>query len=293
MNPAERRHCGRCRDLCGSDPSYDRRRKRRCLARSVEIAEPQRLAGHRCAAIDPGVRIRASVSIEGFAQARYVENRVAMKDWDFLGREIARKQQAIAGTRGAEKENHAPTSRHIARLHQLRRLRLEHAMQTMAKMIARHCVGSGVSKVSIGWPKNILRGVTYGVSIWSRRSQKFWSFGRGSSGMQHALEAVGIQSERVSERGSSSTCCDGGSKQVMRKPRWLIRCNDCRQTLQAEQSGGRTILKAQTPGLCWAGAEAAPLTETRRWTRQCWALRSANPRQQVGIDLPEFLNAAS
>ena len=217
----------------------------------------------------------------------------AMKDWDFLGREIAREQQAIAGTRGKEKANHAPTSRNIARLHQRRRLRLEHATQTMAKTIAQHCVENGVTKVYIGWPKNILRDVKYGWSIWSGRSHNFWSFDRVSSCMQHALEAVGIQSERVGERGSSSSCCYCGSKQVMRSPRWFIRCKDCGQTLHSDQSGSRVILKTQTPSVCWAGAEAAPLTETRRWTRHCWALRSANPRRQLGNDLPEFLTAAS
>ncbi len=165
-----------------------------------------------------------------------------MKDRDFLGRDIAREQQAIASTRGKEKENRAPSSRSIARLHQLRRLRLEHAMQSMAKTIAQHCLENGVSKVYIGWPKNILWDVTYGVSIRSGRIHNFWWFDRVSTCMRRALEAIGIPSERVSEGGSSSRCCYCGSQQVMRNPRWLIRCQDCGQTLHSDQSGSRIIL---------------------------------------------------
>ncbi len=120
----------------------------------------------------------------------------------------------------------------------------------------------------------------------------FGSFDRVSSRMQHALEVVGIPSERVGGHGSSSNCCYCGSQRVMRNPRWFIHCQDCGQTLHSDEGGSRVILETQTPSVCWAGAEAARLTETRRWTRYCWALRSANPRQQVGDDLPEFLKAS-
>jgi transposase len=235
-----------------AEVTFDRVRKRWYFAWSVETADQKAPSGDRCAAVDLGVRLGASLSIEGLPQALHFENREALKDWDFIGREIAREQQAIAA----------------------------------------HCRLHSVSKVYLGHPKWILRDVRYGSSTWAGRIHGFWSFDQVLTRIASALEAVGIASGRVGERGSSSTCCFCGSTSVVRNPRWSIRCKDCESKVHSDQAGSRFILKSQKPSVSWAGAEAAPLTETLRWTRHRWDPRSANPGRLASDGVPEFLQAA-
>ena len=258
---------------------------------SVEVAAPKPVPGERVAAVDLGVRISASLSIEGVAQALHFEDREGLKDWDHLGREIAREQSCIAGTRGVVREDRAPSSLAIARLHQLRRLRLEHAIRTMANRIAETCRESGVSRVFLGHPKGILRDVSYGSSQWAGSIHNFCSFGRALSILECALESVGIAAQRVGERGSSSHCPACGSAEVTRSPKWRLRCKSCGTSLHSDQAGSRNIARQNKLSVCWDGLEASPRTVTLRWCRHRWGQRSANPRP-LPLGHREFLLAA-
>lgn len=122
-------------------------RRRWYLTWSVKVVPPRQIEGGSSAAIDLGVRIGGSLSIAGIEQALHFDNKALLAEWDYLGREIAREQEAIAGTRGKVREDRAPSSRGIRRLHQKRRLRLEHAIRCFAKAIAEHCFAHGVSMV--------------------------------------------------------------------------------------------------------------------------------------------------
>jgi transposase len=269
----------------------DRVRRRWSMRISVKAETAKPVADGRGAAVDLGVRISASVSIEGVAQALHFEGREALKDWDFLGREIAREQACIAHSRGkADDTWRAPSSRQISRLYRKRKGRLRHAMLCMAKAIAETCRAEGVSHVFLGWPKDILRDVKYGSSEWAGRIHSFWSFDQALDLIENALTKVGSTSERVGERGSSSTCPSCGSQHVSRSPRWRLRCRDCAESIHSDQAGSRNILKFQTPSISWAGAEAAPRTVTQRWSRHRWDRRSANPRRMARSH-PEFLAA--
>jgi hypothetical protein len=52
---------------------------------------------NRGAAIDLGVRVAASLSIEGVGQARHFAAREMLKDWNYWGRRIAQHMQELAG----------------------------------------------------------------------------------------------------------------------------------------------------------------------------------------------------
>ncbi len=132
------------------------------------------MAAGKDAAVDLGVRISASLSIEGVPQALHFEGRELLKDWDALGREIAREQHAIAGTRGGDAEK-CPHSRAISRLYQKRRLRLEHGWKGIAKTVAETCVEHGVGTVHLGYPS------TSGVTETMARSGTAASMVSGAS----------------------------------------------------------------------------------------------------------------
>lgn len=266
----------------------DRVRRRWYLTWAVTTKAPKPAGTDRAAAVDLGVRIAASLSIEGIAQAMHFESAEMLGDWDHLGREIAREQAAIAGTRGQDPEK-CPSSRAISRLYQKRRLRLEHAWKALAKRVAAACRDARVATVYLGHPKHIRRDRDYG-SKWNDRIHGFWGFDKALAVLESALSTLGIQAVRVGERGSSSHCPSCGSAEVVRHPRWRLRCTACDENIHSDQAGSRNILKAQKPSVSWAGAKAAPRTATQRWTRHRWDLRSANPKGQ--LQLPEFLKAA-
>jgi putative transposase len=269
---------------------YDRIRRRWHMAITVKTTPTPQREPQKIAAIDLGVRITASLSIEGVGQALHFDGRELLKDFDALGRQIALEQNALAGTRGDTDETRAPHSRAVSLLYRKRTQRLEHGLKTMAKAIAEHCADNDIDLVYVGWPKGILRDVKYGSSLWAGRTHNFWSFAKTIAILKSALAEVEIQCIEVGERGSSSTCHDCGSPNVSRHPRWRLTCRDCGETIHADQTGSRNIAKFQKPSIRWAGAEAAPRTATHRWSRHLWALRSANPKWRANA--PEFPQAA-
>ena len=281
-----------------AEVTWDKVRRRWYMAWSVTVEDLKPREGGLRAAIDLGVRISVSLSVEGQPQALHFEAREALKDWDWLGREIAKEQAHIAGTRGPAREDRAPSSRAIARLHQLRRLRVEHAMRCMAKRIAEECDHLGVTQVFMGWPKNILRDVKYGSSAWAGRIHAFWSFDKVLGYLAAALGNFGIAAARVGERGSSSTCPTCNSGEVVRNPRWSLRCRSCGERMHSDQAGSRNILRQQVadagfgevPGADRDGLEASPRTVTLRWDTHLWRERFVNPGREGS--LPEFSKAA-
>jgi transposase len=279
------RHLGK---MGRAELAWDKTRKRWYFSITVTKDAVQPVPEGKSAALDLGVRILASLSIEGKAQALHFEGREVMKDWDYLGFQIAKEQEAISGTRGKPGQK-APSSRNISRLHQKRRLRVEHAIKVIAKEVAEVCLANGVSTVYLGWPKNILRDVKYGNSRWAERIHGFWAFDKALRLFENALAMVGIQTVRSGERGSSSTCPCCGSTEVIRHPRWLLRCKTCGETIHSDQAGSRNILSFNKPSVSWAGLEASPRTETRRWSRHQWDVRFANPRQAISL---KFLQVA-
>jgi transposase len=268
---------------------WDQVRRRWYFSWFVTAADKP-VPGDLSAAVDLGVRILDSLSIEGRSQALHFDGRDVLKDWDFFGREIAREQAFIANSRGGDPEK-CPSSRAISRLHRKRKGRLEHALRAIAKEVAATCAAAGVGTVYLGWPKDIRRDRDYG-SKWNGRIHNFWSFDRALKILECALRAVGILPVRVGERGTSSSCPTCSSQNVVRHPRWVLRCRDCGEVIHSDQAGSRNILRQNKPSVCWDGAEAAPRTVTRRWTLHRWENRSANPKRFVGNDVPEFLKVA-
>ena len=242
---------------------WDKARQRWYLHYAVEVVDKVISGSGRAAGIDLGVRLAASLSIEGVDQARHFSAREMLKDWDYWGRQIAQHMQELCS-------RSKKTSHKLSQLYALRAARWRHAWQAIAREIARTCRRQCVGVVYLGWPKGILRDVKHYSTKWAGRIHNFWGFDAASTILQAALERQGILVKRVGERGSSSTCPSCDSKDVTRYPRHVLSCKTCGLRLHSDQAGSRNILKFNKPGLSWDGAKAALKPDTRRWNQQCW-----------------------
>ena len=269
--------------------NFDKLRRRWYFRWTVEVASVE-ATGTKCAAVDLGVRILASLSIEGNPQALHFSNREVMKDWDYWGRQIASEQSRLTKGCQPKAKEKAPTSRKLSVAHARRKDRQVHAVRCAAKSIAEICREQGVGTVYVGHPKGILRDKCYGSSKWAGRIHGFWAFARTLSILENALSKVGIAMVKVGERGSSSTCPTCGSACVVRHPRWSLSCKDCQERIHSDQAGSRNILKFQKPSVRWDGVEATPRTRSTSWNQFHWVDRVVNPGW--GRVLPEFSKAA-
>lgn len=222
----------------------------------------------RAAAIDLGLRISASLTIEGQGAAHHFAGRELMKDYQYWTRRIAEHQQGLAA-RGLL------SSRRLIRLYATRSRRLEHGLRSIAKAIAGLCRASGVKVVYIGWPKGIRDDVKV-CKDWRGRIHNYWSFGIFSGYITGALTKHRIVSRRVGERGTSSTCpwTENAEHKLVRFPRWKLSCRDCGQSMHSDAAGSANILAFQKPGTDRDGVKATPALRTHEWNKHSWAIRA-------------------
>ena len=241
---------------------WDKARQRWYVKYAVEVPDKVIVGSNRGAAIDLGVRIAASLSIEGVAQARHFSAREMLKDWDYWGRRIAHHMQELAG-RGKK------ASHRLSLLYAQRAAHWRHAWQALAREVATTCRRQCLGTVYLGWPKGILEGKVYSAK-WAGRIHNFWGFDAASRILQTALERQGILVKRVGERGSSSTCPSCGSKDVLRKPRHVLACRDCVCRIHSDQAGSRNILSFNHPESSWDAVKTTVKPDTQRWNKQRW-----------------------
>ncbi|MBK5935530.1 hypothetical protein CCR81_01690 [Halorhodospira halophila] len=264
-----------------AEMAYDPGRGRWYFRYTVDQPDNALKPRSREAAIDLGVRVAASVSIDGVGASVHFIGREMLKDWDYWGRQIAAHQQELAHRPKAER-----TSKRLRRMYQRRSTRLEHAWEAKAAQIVRTLAAHQVGTVYVGWPKDIRRDKSYGAT-WNGRIHNFWGFSRVLHILEKHCARAGIQMVRSGERGSSSTCPECGSRNVKRHPRHVLSCRDCSLRIHSDQAGSRNILRMnapacsfpKTPGSIRDGAEAAPGPEVRQWTKHCW-VDARNPLGQ-------------
>jgi len=219
------------------------------------------------AAIDLGLRITASLTIEGQGKAHHFAGRELMKDYQYWIRRIAEHQQELA-CRGMY------SSRRLSKLYATRGRRLEHGLRSIAKAIAGLCRASGVKVVYIGWPKGIGDDVKV-CRDWRGRIHNYWSFGILSDYLASALTKQRIHTMRVGERGTSSTCpwtLDPEHK-VVRHPRSTLACRQCGKSMHSDAAGSATLLAFQKPGAVRDGVKATPALRTHEWDKHSWQMR--------------------
>lgn len=253
----------------------------RCWRATVSVDTQERVFKKegRAAAIDLGLRVTASLSIEGQADAHHFRGREMMKDYQYWTRQIAQHQQQLS-QRGLK------TSRRLLQMYETRRRRLEHALRATAKAIAGLCRTSKVYLVFIGWPKGIRDDVKVRKD-WRGRLHNYWNFNRFGQILRDALERHGVLGTLVGERGTSSTCpwTLDKSHKLVRSPRSKLTCKDCGLAMHSDAAGSSNILAFNKPGIIRDGAKAAPTPRTHAWNGHVWTLRQNRSRA------PELLAA--
>lgn len=253
---------------------FDRGRRRWYFRWAVAVAKPKDWPWQRAAGIDLGVRVLASVSVEGDPVAKNYSGREVLRDWDYWGRRIAEHQRELAhrGKKGSAR---------LSRLHQKRRGRLVHAWEAAGRRIVGHLERERVGVVYIGHPKHIRRDRTYS-GVWSGRIHNFWSFHLAISILKKHLARAGIRTVVVGERETSTTCPECGSQEVIRSPRTWLSCRACGLRIHSDQAASRNLINQNRPSACWDGLEASPRTETQRWTKHYW-VDSVNQSGSVAL----------
>jgi transposase len=227
------------------------------------------------------VRTLLSFSIEGETMAHHFSGREPLKDFDYLGRQIAAEQERLTAI-GKK------SSMRLSQLHRDRRVRIEHLWRAIAKRLVSLCRRHRIGNVALGWPKDILRAKRYGSGTWAERIHNFWSFDIALNILIGSLRRAGINAIRVGERGSSSTCIhddpNNRTHHVVRSPRAWITCKTCALRLHSDQVGSRNIARFSNPNVRWDRPEAGPRTVTYRWNFQRW---EAIPNPLGTIRLPK------
>jgi putative transposase len=252
---------------------YDQGRSRWYFCHSVEMPTTALKPWSRMAAIDLGIRVLASLSIEGIAQAQHFSGREVLKDWDYWGRRISDHMRQLSHRPTSER-----SSRRLRQLHCKRKDRLVHAWEALAARIVAVLRVEHVGTVYLGWPKDIRRDTSYTKS-WNGRIHGFWSFDLALTTLEKHLSRAGIAAIRVGERGTSSECPFCHSGNVTRHPRHVLTCRDCTRVIHSDQAGSRNILSFNQPSVTWDGLEASPRPDTHQWNRHRWvdaAHRSAS-----------------
>jgi transposase len=247
--------------------TYDRVDRVWRATASVDTPERKFRKSERAAAIDLGLRVSASLSIEGQEGSHHFRGREMLKEFSYWTRRIAEHQKELARRK-------LKSSRQLSQLYQIRRRRLEHAQRTIAKAIAGLCRASKVGVVYIGWPKGIRDDVQVRKD-WRGKLHNYWNFDRFAVILIDALERQQILGKQVGERGTSSTCpwTLNPKHEMRRKPRWKLSCKDCGLSMHSDSAGSGNILAFNKPGLFRDGAKAAPTPRTHEWNNHKWVLR--------------------
>lgn len=243
---------------------FDAGRGRWYFSFSVQGEEAPKKLRLKSAACDLGLRVLLSLSIEGVDQALHFLGRELLKDWDYLGRAIAKHQQELSHRAKGQR-----SSKRLRRMYQRRKARVRAAWEALCVQVVNRLCQHGVGVVYLGWPKGILRETSY-TKKWSGRIHGFWSFDLSLRLLEKHLLRAGIEAVRVGERGTSSCCPWCKSKEVLRRPRYVLSCRACKRKLHSDQAGSRNILSQEKPRLSWDGLEASLKPDTRRWNRHRW-----------------------
>jgi putative transposase len=255
---------------------YDRCKQHWYIKQSVTMKDKiYRQFNGRIAGIDLGIRITASLSLLGQSHARLYSGRNLLKEYNYWTRQISEHQKQLS-TRKLK------TSKRLVQLYRTRKDRLEHALKGLAKSLASVCKASNVTEVLIGWPKGIREDVTVRKDF-RGTLHNYWSFDRLSNILVNALKKVGIRSQRVGERGTSSTCPWSLNKKhkLSRNPRYKIYCKDCDKSMHSDACGSlnmmylnKELMKDKSPEIDWDAAKTVAVPYVQEWNSHNWTYRT-------------------
>jgi len=246
---------------------YDQARKSWYAYVVAEVPEPERkVRPERVAAADIGAKRTISVVVEGSRVAHVFSARQLWKDYKYWSRRISQEQSRLSA-RGLK------TSRRLRQLYRMRRLRLRHAMEAIARKITLILRKHMVTRFVAGYPRGCREEMNFGKN--NALVHNFWSFRIFLDVLEKHCTRRGIEFERVPEDGTSDVCYQCG-KPVRRPVRSAVICPE-HGRYHADANAALNILFKNTPTY-GDGMEAIPAWVTYEWNKHSWLPRAKSLR---------------
>jgi len=212
--------------------------------KSIRIAEPR---GDGAAGVDLGINILASAVTSSGAWLLYRGSR-AKEDFFHLTKEIAEVQsKADEARKDGDNGKFRRLNRRRRRLFRKLVRRMAHLYWNLANHMVRGLWELGVSKIYLGYPRDIAR------ERGNKLTTNMWRYRELMDAIELKAQEYGIRVYEVLEYNTSNRCAVHGTK-VARGPRGVVTC-PLGHRLHSDLNGALNILKR--------GAGAIPATLRR------------------------------
>ena len=212
--------------------------------KSIRIAEPR---GDGAAGVDLGINILASAVTSSGAWLLYRGSR-AKEDFFHLTKEIAEVQsKADEARKDGDNGKFRRLNRRRRRLFRKLVRRMAHLYWNLANHMVRGLWELGVSKIYLGYPRDIVR------ERGNKLTTNMWRYRELMDAIELKAQEYGIRVYEVLEYNTSNRCAVHGTK-VARGPRGVVTC-PLGHRLHSDLNGALNILKR--------GAGAIPATLRR------------------------------
>ena len=205
------------------------------LSKNGWVKIPREPLGNLSAGIDLGVNNLMAVYVEN-GESLLVNGR-PLKSISFYWQRRIAEHQSKLNKSGAKK------SRKLKRMHEKAKLQAKHYINTAVRQTVEKLYSLGVSRIIVGYPKEIARNSNRG------RKQNFilsyvWRFNTVIQRLKEVSEEYGIQVVVVNEAFTSKTCplC-GKPHEGARFVRGLFKCPAEGLVMNADLVGAFNILK--------------------------------------------------
>jgi len=199
----------------------------------VEWKPPSRNDARKKASLDLGVCNLAALHMEGERPVVY-SGRAVLSDWVYHTKRIAGRQSKLPKRKRV--------SKWIGTAFRRRQRRLRHAVNAMLRGIFEGLEAKGVDELLIGDLNGIRDSDSHGRSV-NQKVNNFWAFNLVEKRIMELRDEYGITIRKVSERGTSKTCCLCGKQHDGRVERGLMVCPETHRSVNADVNGAVNILK--------------------------------------------------
>jgi putative transposase len=232
----------------------------------VKVKWPRKGLPHQStlkrASIDLGICNLTTCVVEGGDRAYIYSGRAVLSDWRYWTKQVASCESTLKKTNGYN------SSKHLSRLYQTRKRRLNHAVKSMLRDLFDCLETHEVTVLIIGDLKHIRDNANDG-KVGNQKLHNFWPFAQIRQRIQELGEEYGIRVRFKSERGTSKRCSICGEKHKNgRVRRGLYKCPNTNVRLNADVNGANNLLEPKVAADSGSRPLALPLL--LKWNRQEW-----------------------
>jgi len=230
----------------------------------VEVDEPERKnkPAIKYATGDIGAKRTIALSVENSNISYVFSARELWKDYKYWTRQIAKEQSKLS-------QSGIKTSQKLKQLYRIRKLRLKHAIETMAKKIVSILKKNNVTHFKVGYPVNCRETMNFGKN--NSLVHNFWAFDLILKILEKHCIRKGINFQKINESETSAVCHICGSK-VKRPVRSIVICPK-HGRLHADVNASLNMLKGLTPNY-GDRVKATPAWVTYEWNKHSWVARA-------------------